>query len=581
MKKIKFYNSIRFRLTLFTSLLIMLPLGLIFLYYTSQVERIFMEKYSSSEMSSVYETAQKIDYILSDIEEFSNGIVSNRRLLDLLSANETDFDQSELDSILRDIYASRDDIEGISIDYNYKNYFIGIEKIHSKDGVVDKLVEEHKGEAFWIPTKEYVIKIFSGEFIKEYYTYMRSIIDFNTLENYGLLYIDIAERNLYDEYKSLEAEEGTEAFICDSNGRILSSGYKTKIGTYMNYNEYGKQILSSEEDQGYKDFEKDGKDMVAFYSRIPSNDWILIKTIPSDNLFAKVNDLQDKLIIGAVLYLLLSFVFLGFIMVRFTNPMSSIMRDLRKVEKGDLSIRTSVKGEDEIGHLGNSVNNMIAEMDNLIQRLITEEQEKNQVELEVLHAQINPHFLYNTLNTIKWMAKIQGADTVSNAITALIKLLRVSITFGKDMIKLEEEIDYVKNYVIIQKLRFNDSFDIEYKVQEGCNKYKVPKLILQPIVENAIIYGADEIDNLTIDINAYQQDDKLIIEVSDNGPGIKDEVLKDILEVKKEKGKFSKVGLNNVEQRIKLYYGREYGLSITTEEGLGTKVIVTLLAKVK
>lgn len=580
MKKIKFYNSIRFRLTLFTSLLIILPLGSMFVFYTIEIENIFMEKYSSSEMSSVYETSQKIDYILSDIVEFSNGIVSNRRLLDVLSETGDEFSKSELNSILRDIYASRDDIDGTSIVHKNETYFIGIEKIKSTDKVIDNLVEEHKGETFWVPTSEYTIKIFSGEFIKDYYTFMRSIIDFNTLENYGVLYIDIAEQNLYNEYKSLETQDGSEAFICDEKGRILSSSYKTKIGTYMNYNEYGKQILSSDKKEDVIYFEKNGENMVAFYSTIDSSEWILIKTIPTAHLFASVNDLQEKLLIGAVVYMVLSFIFLSYIVVRVTSPMSRIMRDLRKAERGDLSIRTTVKGKDEIGQLGSSVNSMITEMENLIQQLIAEEKEKNQVELEALHAQINPHFLYNTLNTIKWMATIQGAKTVSKAITALVKLLRVSITFGKDMIKLEEEIDYVKNYVIIQKLRFNDAFQVRYSIQDKCKQYKVPKLILQPIVENAIIYGANDTDIIKIDIRAYTQDDKLIIEIEDNGPGIKEKVLDNILEIDSDKDKFSKVGLNNINQRIKFYYGQEYGLNIITSERLGTKVIVTLLAKV-
>jgi two-component system, sensor histidine kinase YesM len=257
--------------------------------------------------------------------------------------------------------------------------------------------------------------------------------------------------------------------------------------------------------------------------------------------------------------------------------MMRMMSVIKKVEQGDLKARTEVKSNDEVGQLGHSLNNMIGEMQILIDKLIREEQEKKEVELEALHAQINPHFLYNTLNTIKWMAKIQGNTGISKAITALVKLLRISTNLGRDMISLREEIDYVMNYIVIQKLRFSKSVNIVYNIEDSCLNLSVPKLILQPIVENSFIYGMeDEQHELNIELKAYIKENKLIIEVHDDGPGIEEEVLKNILTNATDKARFSKVGLNNVNQRIKIYCGSEFGLKIETDLGIGTKVTVNL-----
>ena len=221
---------------------------------------------------------------------------------------------------------------------------------------------------------------------------------------------------------------------------------------------------------------------------------------------------------------------------------------------------------------------MIDEMALLIDRLVEEEKMKREVELEALHAQINPHCLYNTLNTIKWMAKIQGAHSVSNAIVALVKLLRISINISGDFIPLKEEIEYIQNYVYIQKLRFNEDFIIDYDVDESLNDCMIPKLILQPIIENSIIYGMENAEKLEIHVVCFKETESetLVIKIIDNGPGISEQVLKTIFKDQKSESKFSKAGLNNVNQRIKLFCGEEFGQEILTKEQFGTTVIVRL-----
>ena len=367
-----------------------------------------------------------------------------------------------------------------------------------------------------------------------------------------------------------------EVLICDDKGNIISHSKKEKIGSSINEEPYGKAVLDDITGHNYVQY-KINIDKVAIYSTIRNNGWKIIKTVPTNYLYEELNNIQKYLIIGGIIYGIVIIIYILLFSIRYTEPMMKMMSVIKKVEQGDLTVRTEVKSNDEVGQLGSSLNNMIGEMQVLIDKLIKEEQEKKKVELEALHAQINPHFLYNTLNTIKWMAKIQGNNSVSKAITALVKLLRISTNLDREMITLQEEIDYVKNYIVIQKLRFNRAINISYNIDDKYMNLTVPKLILQPIVENSIIHGMEaEEDNLNIVIDGFVKEEKLIIEISDDGPGIEDEIMKVILKDSSDRNKFSKVGLNNVNQRIKLYCGGEFGLKIETEYGKGTKVIVVL-----
>jgi two-component system sensor histidine kinase YesM len=260
-------------------------------------------------------------------------------------------------------------------------------------------------------------------------------------------------------------------------------------------------------------------------------------------------------------------------------------KEMKSVEKGDFSVRVDTKINNEIGELGESFNHMNKKVEQLLDEVVSAERNKNEMELEVLHAQINPHFLYNTLNTIRMMAKIKGEESISSAIVALVKLLRISINLGKNMITLDEEISYIENYLLIQKLRFNQRFTIDYTIRDEDRAQLIPKLILQPIVENSLIYSEEESE---INIHVYTKkvdlpnegEKEILIIIEDNGPGISPEVIERIQNGEKNINKFSKVGLNNVNQRIKMYFGEEYGLLIEDIDGEGTRIIIRIPRKV-
>lgn len=574
MNRIEFFNTLRFKLVLMAVILIGIPIAAISISYSRTVKEIIKDKYTDTAVESVYEAGEKLNFILNDIEEFSTVIISNRNLLDMLK-NASYYSKDEFNNELRSFITSRDDIEVIELVLDEVRYSIGAKKIHEVEPIEDNL-KDSSGQPVWLNTKNETIEILSGRFDKQYFTLARKIIDFNTLKNYGYLMIDLEEVLLSQAYKNLLDDSGAQVFICDRYGTIISHSDKSKIGQSITSEPYAAKVLADGNGHDYVQY-KASVDKVAIYSTIESNGWKLIRTISTNYLYQEINKIQRYLITGGMVYGILIILYILFFSFRYTEPIIKMRHVMNKAEQGDLNVRTKVTSSDEIGQLGNSLNNMIAEMQVLIDKLVKKEQEKMEVELEALHAQINPHFLYNTLNTIKWMAKIQGNKSVSTAITALIKLLRISINLGTDMITLDKEIEYVQNYIIIQKLRFNESINVGYDVDESCFDILVPKLILQPIVENSIIYGIEYgKSDLNIQIRVFRENSNLIIEIADDGPGIENEVLANILKSTSDKNKFSKVGLNNVNQRIKLYCGDEYGLGIETELGKGTKVTVKL-----
>lgn len=574
MRKRRIFPSLRLKLGIIAVILIAIPLLAISITYTKTVKDIISKKYTETAIQSVYEAGEQIDFILRDIEDFSTVIISNTELLEMAQDQER-YSMDEFNTLLRSFILSRDDIEVIDIVLPNGTYSIGANIIDSKSFVQEEL-QVSSGQPIWLHTESHVIEILSGRFHKNYFALGRKIINYNTLEDRGYLVMNLEEVILEQAYKSLLDNDFEDIYICDDTGTIISHTDKKKIGSTIKFKPYAQSILNTDTQKGYFEFTED-MDKVAIYSSISSTGWKIIKTIPTNYLYKEINKMQRDFLIGGMIYGVAIIIFMIFFSVRYTDPMMKMMSVIKKVEQGDLTARTEISTNDEVGQLGESLNKMIAEMGNLIEKLIKEEQEKKEVELEALHAQINPHFLYNTLNTIKWMAKIQGNNSVSRAVVALIKLLRVSTNLGTDKISLKEELDYVNNYVVIQKLKYNEGINMTLDIEELSMERMMPKLILQPIVENAIIYGiSEDHKDINIHIAAYEKEQELFIEITDDGPGIQMDIVEEILRSKSDKNRFSKVGLNNINQRIKLYYGNEYGLSIESKLGVGTKVIVKI-----
>ncbi len=262
------------------------------------------------------------------------------------------------------------------------------------------------------------------------------------------------------------------------------------------------------------------------------------------------------------------------------KPLNQLRLVMDEVEKDNFHVQVQINRKDELGRVGDSFNKMMNKINNLISDIYQKDINEKEAQLRALRAQINPHFLYNTLDAINWMAQFDKTDEVSKMTIALSRLLKSSISNNKEFIRLEEEAKYIDDYMTIQKIRFQDKIHYSMQIDEAAKNCLVPKLILQPIVENAMIHGLEKkLENGYLLIKGYVKNDLLHIQIIDNGVGMDERTMSALLKgvyVNRDENKGTGNGILNVQNRIKLLFGREYGLKIDSNENVGSVFEMTL-----
>lgn len=306
--------------------------------------------------------------------------------------------------------------------------------------------------------------------------------------------------------------------------------------------------------------------------------WTLVSMVPYKSVMAETMAISGVMILAVASTLIVTLLLLNRILTGVVKPLKKLEKYMVQVNPDNMDQRMEILTDDEIGHLSMKFNQMMDRIRNLKEQVIEEQEDKRKYELQALQAQINPHFLYNTLDSIIWMAETNDSNIVAMT-EALAKLFRISLNKGNEEISLERELEHVKNYLIIQSMRYADKFTYEISAEPGVERCRTIKLILQPIVENCIYHGIKKKRGTgKITIRAYRREQNLIIEVSDDGCGMPEEICRKILsdEIESENISGSGIGVKNVNERIQLRFGKKYGLSYSSEEGVGTTVTYVL-----
>ncbi|MDP3179429.1 MAG: sensor histidine kinase [Spirochaetaceae bacterium] len=258
-----------------------------------------------------------------------------------------------------------------------------------------------------------------------------------------------------------------------------------------------------------------------------------------------------------------------------SKPVLGLRTLMKRAEHGDLSVRFAGATQDEIGELGHGFNEMIGRIQNLIDQVYSEQRSKREAELRILQEQIKPHFLYNTLDTIQWMAQEHRVEDVVCMVGALTRLFRIGLSKGRELISLADELEHVESYLCIQKMRYEDKFDFEIRCDPELRTRQVLRLILQPLVENAIYHGIKERRGRgTLEVEARAVGAELLLSVKDDGAGMSEATLAQLVESLEEGGAaVNGYGVRNVHERIRLTFGKPYGLSFRSSPGQGTIVV--------
>jgi len=580
--------------------LIILPVVTIgiFSFYTSQ--RLLKQKTEQYTNDILMETGENVDVKLREIERISFQIVSNMTIQDALKkANmgikdeyEKIFVERAIDSQLKGFVPLYLDIAAVQVvSLSGTVYYVNPGSVTI--GISDsekRIMEEHKGGAVWFGTNPSSQTIRVG----------RAINSIVNQELIGYEIIQIRESSVHDIYRRTDLFKSGDILITDLDGRIISHKDKSKLDEFI-----GNVAAGLTKDSIYNSFTTVGIDGTSNYvaSRsINNGQWRMIAIIPTEQYEGDIILLRYWIlgICGAccIMSLLLSLRISDSI----SRPLRNLSEMMNKVGKGNFDVSIQPYTNDEVGVLSEHFNKMVRQVQKLIQEVYQEQYLKQKAELKSLRAQINPHFLYNTLESINWMARTRNVPEIGDMVKALGDLMRASIS-GDDFVTLNDEITNITNYLKIQKFRYGDRLGVCIGISPDIGQIIVPKLILQPIVENSIVHGLEEkLEDGHIRISGELENGDVVIMICDDGVGMEKEKADHLnrlfseyhegtrvsggsakVDIRKDIGSkddmHTHIGLINVDRRIKMYYGASYGLSISSVIGEGTSVKAVLPAR--
>jgi two-component system, sensor histidine kinase YesM len=374
----------------------------------------------------------------------------------------------------------------------------------------------------------------------------------------GVLLLELNFRTITDLAEKTNLGVGGHILILDDDDSLIYSSTREQSMALESL------WLAQQQNLGGFKAEINSLEMYGNINTLSRTRWRIVSVSNIDD----ISRAQDKM------FLILFFILFGSICVttlvavlitrRISRPLNLLKKSMLLIERGDFYNRVEVSGQKEIVQLAKSFNNMIDEIRTLMDRVVDEQREKRKTELVALQNQINPHFLYNTLDSIVWLAENEKSEDVITTVVALARFFRISISKGKNFISVRDEISHIRNYLTIQKIRYTGKFEYIFEIDKEIYDYHVMKLILQPLVENAIYHGVGEETGL-ITIRGYKQDIFLVFEVENTGYGVPDEKIQQLYRILAGDEEGHSVGLRNVYQRLKLYYGDDADLIISSE----------------
>ncbi len=395
----------------------------------------------------------------------------------------------------------------------------------------------------------------------------------------GVLLIDFKYSAIQDALDSInDSSDGIYYYLCNREGEII---YHPKE-TQMNWGLFEEESLnlSGLEDGVYEE-NLDGGEAQVVIGSLSYTGWKLVGVIPRTLRDNSINSFRSYILATILVLLMMLIQANRVISGKISEPIQELERSVKAYEAGEKP-DIYVGGSSEIRHLGLSVQRSYEKIEALMDEIIEQQTKRRKSELAALQSQINPHFLYNTLESITWMVEAKKNDEAVMMISELGKLLRVSLSKGKTIIPISDEFQHSKSYMKIQSVRYKNRFAVEFLMDGEIKDYSIVKLVIQPLLENAIYYGVgnmDEDDGGKIIIRGEKKDQDIYISVEDNGLGMREEILENILTKNERVPKHgSGVGIINVHSRIQLIYGKEYGLEVYSEPDEGTKVVIHIPA---
>ncbi len=540
------------------------------------------------------------DFINSEIKTSTEMIQNDLQLKEVLNAKVTDYEDGR--EKLVDVYMinryllQRNSYLGISpslsgmvnrygVVYNLQ-YPMNCDKsateyVQSLQQLEEKIVYEY----LWYPLQKNCFAPETRDIREDLVIPVKKNLLFDGGGNQGALIFTLKEKDIYAQYQDCGLLKNGYMYLIDKQGKLVSHSDENVLKDNKSPR-YVKAILDETEDYFID------KNQVVMSKKVNDGNWYMVAVVPLNDMLTELFHTYKYFILVIAGILFISIFISAALSKEVVKPVEKMIRSMEYVENGDFSVRVEEKGPSDIVQLLHYYNNMLKNTEEFIHKEYQIKKMKRAAELDVLVAQINPHFLYNTLESIVWQARAAGAPKISDMAYSLGKLFNIMVNKGHSMLSVEKELEHVQLYVHLQNIRYNNRFSLKIDLDdEDLLECKTLKLILQPIIENVILHGfLDGQGECIIHIGVYESHKMLIYEVEDNGVGISQEELAHIREsfseqnyieydeqnARARQNKGRGIGLKNVHQRIQLYYGPQYGLEIESVEGKGTEVIVKI-----
>ncbi|HTG67950.1 MAG TPA: sensor histidine kinase [Candidatus Udaeobacter sp.] len=403
----------------------------------------------------------------------------------------------------------------------------------------------------------------------------RVLKDINNLNPIGLVQVHLDGRSILGTIEQLKLGRTGKFFVVDSEGKVMIDSDLSAINNFVDNSELYSHIVGG--DAMEFEYTENG---TPYYGvkQLLSNGWMIVGTVPVHEISGQLNSLKNWILASSAVFSLLAIGIGLFIARGVTRPVQQLTRSMLLVQKGDLKVRTDIRSSDEIGFLSKHFNKMLHEIEHLMQQVENEQSEKYHAELRAVIHRVQPHFLYNTLSTLRWLIQSNQNGRASDVLSALNHLLEANMSKSGNMITVEEELEIVRKYLIILEIRYEKTFHLELNVEAGTEKIIIPRMLLQPVVENAIFHGiVPKNKGGTISIGICRREGDLEFLINDDGLGIGDEKLKELNdpEAAIAKGEIG-IGLRHIYDTLRLYYARNWEWSIASGPGQGTTVRILL-----
>jgi len=589
--KIPFFRSVFTKMIFALSVSFLIIISISFLYIYGSVRDSMKEKTDSEKIQNFNQLEHNIDILSGEVELITRRLISETALTDLVFGVDGGNDRevvlkADLFREMEKVFTEYTYVESICF-YNSDNLSLIADKeqnilINDKDSR-GRFYEEQiagKGNGAGNGVKwyggyinsDFNIKALKDESRKEVY-YVSACRPVYWGAHTAWLVININLDYFTDIYSSLEKEniQLSTTYIIDENGKVVSHLDKSEVGKRRE-----NQYIRNKNDGPFT-FEEGDQQILCYPLHL--NGWTMVNETPLSVILKDIKDIQIVFRIAVIAVAVFSVFFTIFWVRYITSPLTDTVEAMKCMENGMLGITLPqrTKSRDEIGLLVTQFNQMSQKIMQLVEENTKMEENKREMEIKMLKSQMNPHFLYNTLNTIKWMAIMKGEDSIVDCTTALGDLLQPLYRDNRTFWSLENEKNYIVSYGKIMNYRYGEKVSLRMDFGEVLYDAKIPKFVLQPIVENAFLYGVSEKEeNTIITITAWQEAEDLFLRISDNGEGLEEEKLTELRDSLHETQETNHIGISNVHQRIQLLYGPSYGLEIDSIKELGFSVTMRL-----